>query len=318
MRELLTSDDRKRVTGIRIERREQGGQREELHADLVVDVSGRGSVSPRWLAELGYEAPAQSEVKVDVGYATRLYRRRPGDLNGADAILVAQEPPHGKRMGLIFPIEGDRWIVSLGGWSGDHPPADEPGFEEFARSLPVPDVHNMLRRLEPLSGIVTHKFPSSLRRHYEKLSRFPAGYLVVGDAICSFNPVYGQGMTSAAMQAAALDALLQEQIEPGELAFRFFRHAAKVVDTPWLLAIGEDFRFPETTGPKAPGADLINAYVTSVHRATHHDPVVYGAFLQVMNLMKPPTSLFHPKIVRRVLGQGRQRTPEADLNPQSA
>lgn len=314
---LLTATGGDRVTGVVLEDREQAGEHEELLADLVVDASGRGSASPKWLAELGYAPPVQSEIKVSVGYATRLYRRCPGDLTDAALVMVAPAPPHGKRTGLIFPIEGDRWIVTLGGWAGDHPPTDEAGFIEFARTLPVPDIYNMLRRLEPLSEIITHKLPSSLRRHYEKLSRFPAGFLVMGDAICSFNPVYGQGMTSAVMQVAALDELLQEQRGLEGLAWRFFQRAAKVIDTPWQLAVGEDFRFAETSGPKAPGTDLINAYVTKVHQATHHDTVVYGAFLQVMNLMKPPTSLFHPRIVWRVLN-GRHSKRHPALNPASA
>lgn len=315
---LLTTTGCNRVTGIVLEDRQQEGQREELLAELVVDASGRGSASPKWLAELGYAPPVQSEIKVSVGYATRLYRRCPGDLTDADLVMVAPEPPYGKRTGLIFPIEGDRWIVTLGGWAGDHPPTDEAGFIDFARTLPAPDVYNMLRRLEPLSDIITHKLPSSLRHHYEKLTRFPAGFLVMGDALCSFNPVYGQGMTSAVMLVSALDELLQERRNWEGLASRFFKRAAKVIDTPWQLAVGEDFRFVETSGPKAPGTDLINRYVTKVHQATHHDTAVYGAFLQVMNLMKPPTSLFHPTIVWRVLSNERQSKRRPALNPASA
>jgi 2-polyprenyl-6-methoxyphenol hydroxylase-like FAD-dependent oxidoreductase len=181
----------------------------------------------------------------------------------------------------------------------------------FARSLAAPDIYNLISRLEPLSEIMPYRYPSSLRRHYEKLTRFPIGYLVAGDAICSFNPVYGQGMTSAAKQAAALDRTLRAQPDRASLAKRFFEEAAKVVDIPWQLAAGEDFQYPETVGPKPLGTDLINAYVSRVHQATHKDAVVYGAFLQVMNLLKPPTSLFHPKIVWRVLRNQRSAQQRA-------
>jgi flavin-dependent dehydrogenase len=302
------------VSGVEIDDRAQAGGPVQLYADLVVDATGRGSSSPKWLAEMGYTPPQETEIKVGVGYATRIYRRNPDDLIGADLVMISPQPPHDKRGGFMFPIEQDRWIVSLGCWSGDYPPTDEAGYLEYARSLAAPDIYNLISRLEPLSDIVPYRFPSSLRRHYEKLTRFPRGYLVAGDAICSFNPVYGQGMTSAAMQARALDSLLRTQPDPATLAHAFFKQATKVVDIPWQLAVGEDFRYPDTIGPKAPGTDLINRYVTRVHQATHHDPVVYGAFLQVMNLLKPPTSLFHPKIVWRVL-RSKPHAQQKTLRP---
>jgi 2-polyprenyl-6-methoxyphenol hydroxylase-like FAD-dependent oxidoreductase len=315
---LLVTDNRARVTGVHIRRRDAEGESETLNADLVVDAAGRGSPTPRWLEALGYATPTVSVVQVGVGYATRVYRRMPGDLLGATAVMVSQDPPAGKRAGLLFPIEGDRWMVTLCGWASDHPSADEQGFLAFARSLPAPDVYNIISRAEPLSGIVTHKFPNSVRRHYEKLARFPEGYLVLGDSVCSFNPAYGQGMTSAALQAAALDDLLRARADLHGLAQPFFKRIAKIVAIPWQLAVGEDFRFPETQGRKAPGADLINRYVTLAHRATHTDPVVYDAFLKVMNLMQPPASLMRPRMVWRVLRHARthhsqtytQRAPE--------
>lgn len=308
--ELLTTPDQARVVGVRVthrgdsSRRDDGNQADVLSADLVVDASGRGSATPKWLAALGYPQPRQSTVRINIGYATRLYRRRPGDLVGAELIMVSSAPPHGRRGGMVFPIEGDRWIVTLGGMHGDHPPADEAGFLAFARSLPAPDVYKIISRAEPLSDTVLYKYPASLRRHYEKLRRFPEGYLVLGDAICSFNPIYGQGMTTAAMQAQALGELLTSCDGNLQGLWRaFFRRAAKIVDIPWQMAAGQDFRYPETEGQKAPGTDLINAYLNRVNQATHHDTVVYGQFLRVMNLMEPPTSLFKPAILRRVLRQ---------------
>jgi 2-polyprenyl-6-methoxyphenol hydroxylase-like FAD-dependent oxidoreductase len=305
-----------RVAGVRIVRRAQGRSLEEVAADLVVDASGRGSASPRWLAEAGYDDLVESVIKVHVGYATRLYRRRPEHDLGGDLLMVAAEPPHNRRTGLIFPIEGDRWIVTLGGWAGDHPPTDEEGFLAFARTLAVPDVYDAICRFEPLSEIIVHKFPSNLRRHYERMSRFPADYLVMGDAICSFNPVYGQGMTSAAMQAAALDEVMGRVTGPEQLAPAFFAAAAKIIDVPWQSAVAEDFRFRETVGKKPAGTDLINAYVTQVQRATHTDPVVYREFLKVMNMMQPPASLFKPGTVWRVIRANRRKQePVTEMTP---
>lgn len=298
---LVWSEDRSRVTGVTLQRRNGDQGATTLKADLVVDASGRGSASPKWLVEGGYAKPAESFVKVNVGYATRTYRRKPGDLEGAELLIIASDPPYGKRTGLFLPMEGDRWGCTLGGWSGDHPPMDEAGFMAFAQSLPAPDLYNLLKRLEPISEIIPHKFPGSLRRHYEKLKRFPEGYLVLGDAICSFNPVYGQGMTSATLQAAALDQLLTGRTALTGLWRDFFKAATQVVEIPWQSAVGEDFRYPETEGKKPAGIDLLNVYVTKVHQATHYDTTVYMAFLKVMNLMAMPTSLFHPKLLWRVL-----------------
>jgi 2-polyprenyl-6-methoxyphenol hydroxylase-like FAD-dependent oxidoreductase len=307
--QLLTTPDRQRVTGVEVELRYEGNQLLEVLADLVVDCTGRGSRSPHWLAEMGFDAPPVSEVKVNVAYATRLYRRNPADPRGELWTLITPEAPRESRFGAIFPIEGDRWIVSMGGWHGDHPPTDEAGFLAFARSLPAPDVYDIISQAEPISDITPIKFPLSLRRHYEKLRRFPAGFLVLGDAVSSFNPTYGQGMTSAALQAAELDNLLAKQTPLDKLALAFFKRAAKVIDIPWQLAVGEDFRFPQTSGPKPPGVNFINRYVAKVHQATLHDEVVGLAFLQVMNLMAPPPSLFHPRIVWRVL-RGKRPLPE--------
>lgn len=314
---LQTTGDSQRVTGVKVERRDGDIAEHVLVASLVVDCTGRGSRSSQWLVEMGYAAPTESEVKVSVGYATRIYRRDPADPRSQYWILLTPEAPKETRFGGMFPIEGDRWVVSMGGWMGDHAPTDEQGFLEYARALPAPDIYNIISQAEPLSDITPHKFTSSLRRHYEKLERFPEGYLVLGDAICSFNPTYGQGMTSAAMQAAELDAILaQRQASVVGIAPLFFKRAAKVIDTPWQLAVGEDFRFPQTTGPKPAGVDLLNRYVAAVHRATLEDAAVGAAFIQVMNLMAPPSSLMTPRMMLRVwqanrrLAQGQTQLAE--------
>ena len=304
---LETTPDRGRVTGVRLAA--QDGTAELLAADLVVDASGRGSPSPRWLAVLGYPAPPESQVRVNVGYATRVVERTADDPLNGKWVMVTPEAPRERRGGLAFPIEGGRWIVSLGGWYGDHPPTDADGFLAHARSLPAPEIADILTRCTPLSDIRPYKYSASLRRHYERLERFPEGYLVLGDAVCSFNPIYGQGMTSAAMQATALDALLTARAATGidGIARPFFQQVAAVIDMPWQLAVGEDFRWPEADGPKPRAADLIHRYLDLVNRASHHDPAVSHAFLDVMNLLRPPASLFAPPILIRALLYGRRR-----------
>jgi 2-polyprenyl-6-methoxyphenol hydroxylase-like FAD-dependent oxidoreductase len=317
-----TNDDRTRVTGVHVVYRGEGHGEDQraatLAADLVVDAAGRGSAAPKWLEQMGYARPEEETIKIDAGYATRIYRRKPGDLIGANLIMIAPEAPHLSRGGFFFAMEDDRWIVALGGWGGDYAPTDEAGFLEYARSLAAPDIAAILPKLEPLSDIYAHRFPANLRRRYERLERFPERYLVLGDALCSFNPVYGQGMTSAALQAWTLDQLLDGRRTLDGLAQPFFKQTAKIVDIPWQTTVGEDFRFATTQGKKAPETDFINGYVNRVNRATHHDTVVYRAFLDVMNLIKPPTSLMHPRIMMRVLRRrpvsaASQTAPERSL-----
>ena len=316
---ILFSADGTRVTGIEIERRGNQNRQDQLAADLVVDCTGRGSRSPQWLVAHGFPAPVESEVKVDVGYATRVYRRDPADPRSKQWFICTPEAPAETRFGGAFPVEGNRWIVSVGGWGGDHAPTDPDRFLEYVRKLPAQDIYQIVSQAEPLSDVIPHKFPASLRRHYEKLASFPEGYLTLGDAICSFNPTYGQGMSSAALQVAELDALLNRRGGQSEgIAPEFFKRAAKIIDVPWQMAVGEDFRFPFTTGPKPQGADLINRYTSLVHRATLVDAEVCRTFLTVMNLLAPPPALMTPQMLWRVFKANRRRpAPRRSLAPQA-
>ena len=297
---LVSTADRARVNGVTLRRHTAGALEETLAAELVVDAGGRGSRAPAWLEALGYERPPVERIEIGVGYTTRLYRRSPGDLPGAKFVIVQPTPPHERRFGLMFPMEGERWMVTLGGWLGDHTPTNEQGFREFARSLPAPEIYDVIKDAEPLGEPVTHRFPANLRRRYERLTRAPEGYLVTGDALCSFNPIYGQGMTVSALDATTLDACLREGSDglPG----RFYRRVSKVIDTPWLLAAGADFAYSGVAGSKAPTTDLVNWYLGRVQRAATRDPQVCRALIGVTQLLAPPASLLHPKIVLRVLG----------------
>ena len=317
VRALVAIDDHARVSGVTLERHAAGAPTvmhagvtagvtaETLFADLVVDAGGRGSRAPAWLEALGYGRPAEERVTIGVGYTTRLYRRRPDDLPGASYAAVLPTPPRETRMGALFPVEGERWMVTLGGWLGDHAPGDEAGFLAFARSLPAPDIAEVIARAEPLDEPAMHTFPASLRRRYERLPRVPDGYLAIGDALCSFNPIYAQGMTVSALQATTLDRCLREQRDGlAGLPRRFYRRVATVIDVPWQIAAGADFAYPAVEGRKVPGTDALNWYVGWVQRAANRDPRVYRAFLEVTNLLKPPPSLFAPRVAWRVARAG--------------
>jgi 2-polyprenyl-6-methoxyphenol hydroxylase-like FAD-dependent oxidoreductase len=302
----LASRNLERVIGVKLDR---GAGDELLEADLVVDAGGRGSRSPAWLEALGYAQPETSEIKINMGYASRVYRRKPSDLNGMTHLIVAGKAPDQKRGGVLLAQEGDRWIVTLTGVFGDYAPTDESGFLEFARSLPTKDLYDLLANAEPLGEITPYRYPSSLRRHYERLTRFPQGYLVLGDALCSFNPVFGQGMTVAALESGVLASSLEGGLE--NLWKRFFKRAAKVVDIPWTLAAGADLAFPEAVGKRGPEVKVINAYIGKLLEAAWMDPALTVAFHQVSNLLKPPSSLFAPGIAWRVLlGSKKPSTPK--------
>ncbi|MBD1916178.1 MULTISPECIES: FAD-binding monooxygenase [Cyanophyceae] len=298
---LLTSEEGQQIAGVQFTRSGTDAQSETRYADLTVDATGRGSRSPQWLTELGYSPPPESKVVCHTSYATQVYRRAT-DGQPSDWIFITPTGPQEKRGGVALPIEDGRWIVTLSGRQGAPAPTDTAGFLSFSQGLPAPDIAVIASHCEPLSAVYNYNFAASLRHHYEQLKRFPAGYLVLGDAVCCFNPLYGQGMTTAALQAEALDELLHHPGDPlQDIARKFFRRAAELIDIPWQTAVAEDFRYPETQGKKSPGTTLINAYITCVNRASHRDPLIGAAFLKVMNMMAPPTSLFQPQILWRVL-----------------
>lgn len=295
---LLTTPDGARVTGVRLIRRRAGSAEEGLAADLVVDASGRGSRSPAWLEALGFERPQEETVKIGVTYTSCEYRRRPDPDDGPVAYVVAASPER-PRVGVLLSQGSERWILTVAGYLGACAPLEQAGLLAYVRALPMPEIYELIKDAEPLGEPVAHKIPSNLRRRYERLARFPQGYLVFGDALCSFNPVYAQGMSVAALEATALGACLEQG--EARLAERFFARAAAIIDTPWSTAVGNDLRFPEIAGPRTAMTRFINWYVGKLHRAAHHDAAVSVAFLRVVNLLEPPPSILRPGIVWRVL-----------------
>jgi 2-polyprenyl-6-methoxyphenol hydroxylase-like FAD-dependent oxidoreductase len=304
-----------RVRGVRVLRRADGSAEEVLGADLVVDATGRGSRSPVWLEELGYPRPAEEELRIDVAYASRVYRRRRDQLDGDLAVVVAATLDR-PRSAAMLAMEGDRWIVTLSGYLGQRPPTDPDGFAAFAATLPVPDVFEVVADAEPLGDVLLARYPASVRRRYERMDRFPDGYLVTGDAVCGFNPVYGQGMSVAALEALALRECLRAG--PAGLATRFFAKAARIIDIPWGIAVGADLRFPWIQGARTARVRLVNAYLARFHVAAERDPVLGRAFLRVVNLMDRPEGLLRPAIAARVLGGSLRRAARRPGGPRPA
>ena len=308
-----------RVTGVRVRVRGTVGDGETMAADLVVDATGRGSHMPAWLTELGFPRPAQSEIEIGLGYTTWEFGRQPGDLDGDIAAIIGATVDN-QRFGAALACEGDRWQVTAGGYLGLHASAtDISEFRAFAAALPAPDIGTLVADREPLAPGRLHRIPSSRRRHYEKVSRFPRGLLVIGDALSSFNPAYGQGMTVAAVEVLALRDLLAGPTADDELAVRLFRTAARIVDVPWGIAGGSDLRLPGVPGPYPRKVRIINAYVARVQAAATVDPAVGLAFLRVANTVDLPEKLLRPSVALRVLRAGRAgAATETTLQPAPA
>jgi 2-polyprenyl-6-methoxyphenol hydroxylase-like FAD-dependent oxidoreductase len=289
---------KRRVTGLRV-KKDGTDTTTALNADLVVDARGRGSSSPAWLASWGCGQVAETSIAIDVGYATGVFERRPGDLYGSIGAIIAGTAPQSKRFAAILGAEGNRWIVTLAGCLQDYPPTDFEAWKGFARTLPTADVTELVKGREPLGPIASYRFPANRHCHYEKLAKFPAGYLVIGDAVCSFNPIYGQGMSVALSEARALDRCLAAG--DNDLAKRFFREVTRIVASPWAIATGEDYRYPSVEGRRPPGFGMVSWYMERAHKAATRDPVVLRRFFEVASLLAPPPAMMAPGIAWHVL-----------------
>jgi 2-polyprenyl-6-methoxyphenol hydroxylase-like FAD-dependent oxidoreductase len=295
---LVSTPDRNRVIGARLIPRADGGTEEIVYADLVVDATGRGSRLPPWLEALGYGRPAEEKVTAGVGYATGMFRLRPSALGHDLAVIAAPTPTHPRGAGLAV-IEGQRHIVTLMGMLGDRPPTDLAGFLDFAKSLQITDVHDAIVDAEPLDEIVGFSFPASVRRRYERMQRFPDGLIVMGDGICSLNPIYGQGMSVAAIEALTLREHLKRGRKPRPR--NVLRDFAKAVDVPWDMAVGADLAFPGVDGRRTAKTRMANAYIPRLHAAAAQDAALAIGFLRVAGLVERPATLFRPDVVMRVL-----------------
>ena len=309
---LRLAADGRRITGIVVHDRGRGpGCRSEIAADLIVDASGRTSRTPDWLADFGFERPEETVVDAHLGYASRIYRRPPATPADWKCLYVQAAPPERTRGGVAFAIEGNRWIVTLGGVGGDYPPTDEAGFHEFMRSLASPELFQAVAGAEPLSPIAGYRATENRWRHYERLSRRPEGLLVLGDAACAFNPVYGQGMTMAALGALLLGDSLKtwhQRRHPAfdGLAATLQRALAGLNKNPWLLATSEDFRSPLLDGARPRlSSRLTHRYLDRLIAHTTSDQDLRHVFLGVLHMVNPPDALFRPDILARVLFRPR-------------
>jgi 2-polyprenyl-6-methoxyphenol hydroxylase-like FAD-dependent oxidoreductase len=319
--DLLTSPDHERVIGLLVRDGSGEGGKQPLDADLVVAASGRAARVPALLEAHGYDRPNEDRLVVDLVYASRRVHLPLRALGDDRLVGIGARP--GLPRGVWLIAQEDHWILTAFGYGAEHhPPSDEEGYLGFIATVAPPDVLGAIRDSEPITEIVTHGFPANQRRRYERLNRFPGGLLVVGDAVSSFNPLYGQGMSVAALEAIELRRCLEQGAH--QLGPRFFRAAGKVVNPAWDMAVGGDLALPEVQGRRPLLTRMSNAYVERLLRVAEHDPIVAAAFGDVSDLLAPPQHILAPRILWRVLrgnlrGGGVPATePEAAAAPNAA
>lgn len=308
---LLPGSSGNQLAGVLICPRSSAADRriaKELRADLVVDATGRASRAPRWLRDLSYSAPEETVINAHIGYASRLYQIPDNFERDWKCVFVQGAPPERKRGAILFQVEGNRWLVTLIGGGRDYPPSDELGFLDFARSLPVSTIFEAISAAQPLTPIKTHRATENRLRQYERAKELPDNFLVLGDAACAFNPVYGQGMTNAALGALALQKTIGEQrrrFPDGSLTGLsrcFQKRLAKVNETPWMLTTAQDYRYRECTGG-VPGrmTRFMHRYMDRVIELATRKVAVRRVLLRVFNMLTAPSTLFEPRILFRVL-----------------
>lgn len=289
-----------------------GADRETWQADLVVDAMGRGTRTPRIFDEMGLDSPAIHRSEVDLGY-TSCKVSHPDDYDGSwKTLAVFPRIPDQDKMGVAYPVDDRRFHVTLGGWCGTRPPADDAGFQAFAESMSHPALAKLLEKTDRVTKLRQFRVPRAVWRRYDQMEDWPAGLIAVGDAVCNFNPVYGQGMTVCARQASRLGALLDDRhprrastlpvVDPS-FTREFQQRAAPVIRTPWLLATAQDHQFPDVGG-NIQWVEHLSPLIRTVVDASGRHKSVHQAFLEVLTMASSPARFLDPRAAIPVASQG--------------
>ena len=262
----------------------------------MVDACGRGSRTSEWLTALGYPSPPVERIPIDLGYTTRRFYL-PADLLDGDVGVLHSPTPGHPRGAALARLEDDIWMLTLVGVRGDHPPTGIDGFAAFAASVDCNEIHTAVRDGEPIDNPIFFRFPASVRRRYERV-RLPRNLIVLGDSLCSFNPVYGQGMTVAALEAHALRDGLSRHLDTSKPVMASL---ARIVDVPWKLSKAADRPFLSAARTSRHRGTVLDRYVERELLAATHDPAAGRAFLRVSGLLDPPRALLRPDLFRRTL-----------------
>ena len=280
------------------------GRFETLDADLVVDASGRGAPTLTLLDALCWDRPEMTEIGVDITYSTAAVEIPPTATTEWKLVLTQPDPPHLALHAVLVPTEDGHWIIAIADHSTTAWIETWDAFLEASRSLITPTVYNSLRDAEPPDGIRHYRFPASTWKHFERLPRLPRGVLPVADALCRFNPIHGQGMSSAAQQARLLQDVLYRaaaELDPiAAVQAGFMAEVASVLETPWTMSTSADLAFPQTRGERPDNFAETRQFEAALFRAAVADPVVHRAMLEVAQLLQPQSLLQEPNIMRRI------------------
>jgi 2-polyprenyl-6-methoxyphenol hydroxylase-like FAD-dependent oxidoreductase len=300
--ELIASPDNGSVAGVRFE--DTRGTLGSVAADLVVDASGRGLPTLRFLDAIGSAKPPMIEIGIDQAYATAVFEKPEDAATDWLFMLHLPTPPGSSRLGIIMPMEGRRWSVSLCANHGDAPPGDIDGFMAFAKSFRMPTIYNAIRSAMRVGDIARFGMPCSVLRAFDKLDRFPHGLVPLGDSVCRFPPVYGQGMSVAAQEAHVLASLLESRSGLGDplggLAESFFAEIQPLLETPWAGAIA-DLVYPQTRGERPPDLEKKLQYTRAFMCLAAEDAAVDRLLAEVRSLLKPQSALREPELASRVM-----------------
>lgn len=277
---------------------------EAMTADLFIESSGRGSQFHRVLENLGQSAVKESCVGVDFAYSSGVFEIDKSVELDRSAILVYPKAPEETRAAAMIPIEEGKWLATAAGYSGDHPPVEPKAFLNYIGSISQPHIYEKLKKGRLVGDLKQFKFKSGVRRHYEKSTSQIQGMLVVGDAICSANPFFGQGIAVAAQEAKVLEDLLREN-GPRSLNWSstvirgYYRRISKILDISWGLAIGEDLKYPTTTGNKPFGYAASRFLKDRI--MSSNSPEVAKQFYRVMHFVEKPKSLASLRILKALI-----------------
>lgn len=299
VRNFLYSEEENRITGVEIT--DGSDSASTIHADLIVDASGVSSLSSRWLKKREVHIPEET-VKIDLSYYTKTVQLPDNPKRDWSIKLVYPNPPFEKIGGGISKVEGNRYLVTFMGYHNEIHEKEilksDNDFIEIAKNLPKLDIYQELKNATALSSTSTFRVPSIAWRRIDKVNNFPNGLLMIGDTICRIDPFFGQGMSIAIIEALALKKLLTSQNYTNQT---FHQQAMKIISPIWNMVITEDFRYPATMGKKPTGLSIQQWYAKNIFLLSSENKDIYNSFIQVMHLLRPTSTLMHPRIIKSVL-----------------